>query len=230
VLKTSFWFTAITGVLVGLSATPGNAATVTPTDPNPAGGISYEWKVKLNLDDTASIIRHVGAKSWNEPENPPGLKGWTHTSDWVALDLTESAYLTIKIKRASNVTVDETTIAGNQLYPAFSLYSGWENNGVEDHQYNNLGNTPWAPDITYVDSNGNDNNTPAVYTTFKLEPGFYSIAIGGNPPDPTQEGRQGYEATFGTSSVPEPSSMGAIALSTGMLFLFKRQGKKVLPK
>ncbi|MGV8713143.1 MAG: hypothetical protein ACWA6R_11415, partial [Nitrosomonas sp.] len=87
------------------------AGTVTYADPQPStpgvcdGGISYEWTVVLNGHDKAELVGHVGAKSWNEP--PPAYEppdtGWTHTSNWVALELTEPAKLEIEVERQEGV-------------------------------------------------------------------------------------------------------------------------------
>jgi len=229
VFQTSFWvkIITITGAIIGTTTAQVQAATVSASDPNPDAGISYEWTVDINGNDTANITRHVGAKSWNEPTNPVGLKGWTHTSDWVALKLSEEANLTIKIERAINVPVDATTTAGNSLFPAFSLYSGWENLAEEDHQYNNAGSTPWAPDITFIGNDTTASGFTSLYKTFKLAPGDYSIAIGGNPSDITQTGRQGYKASFITTPVPETSTSAIIMAGTASMLWFRKRRNSV---
>lgn len=116
----------------------------------------------------------------------------------------------MKIDRQADVPTP-TGIAGNSLYPAFSLFKGWENEGEEDHQYNTLGNTPWAKDISYLAHEANQNGALSVLDSFVLPAGRYSLAIGGNPSDPTLMGRHGYTATLTTTSVPEP------AATTGLL-------------
>ena len=63
-------------------------------DPAPLG-IGYEWTVLMHRRETMEMVHAVGAKSWQEPSNPDGAKGWTHTSNWVALELVEPA--TVKI-------------------------------------------------------------------------------------------------------------------------------------
>ena len=59
--------------------------------------------VTMSGNDSAVYQGSVGARSWNEPANPPDAKGWTHTSDWTALELTEAATLTVTVARQSGV-------------------------------------------------------------------------------------------------------------------------------
>lgn len=207
--------TLVVGALFGLFSNPAQAATVSFSDPNPNGGIGYEWTVQLNDEETVQFTRHVGVKSWNEPANPPGLKGWTHTSDWVALTLTEATKLTIQVERTASVPINATTTAGNSLFPAFTLFSGQQNSGAPDaewHQYNNKGNSFWTVDLDYLNHEANSRAASLVLRTFKLPAGEYSLAIGGNPFDPTLVGRHGYTATLFTVSVPEPSTTNGLLL------------------
>lgn len=181
------------------------ASTVTPSDPSP-GGISYEWSVEIAAEDDATLVRHVGARSWNEPANPPGLKGWTHTSDWAAITLTEPALLTIEITRTADVP-NGTAVAGDGLVPAFTLFANHELAGDEDHVYNNAGNSDWADEIDYLDHEANEGVLASVTRVFALSPGAYSLAIGSNPPaDLVISGRHGYTVALRTAAVPEPGT------------------------
>ncbi len=187
-------------------------------DPTPELGISYEWTVSLLRKEAAQFVWYVGAKSWNEPSNPPGLKGWTHTSNWVAIELEEPAVLVITVERQAGVVFTAAglpTLARGSLVPALSLYSGWDDTSeFEDHTFDNAGNF-WST-IQYVGNNPNTPNKKGVaktkisYRTKKLPAGKYSLNIGGNPPpiasypasncdlaDPTcydYTGPQGYRA------------------------------------
>jgi hypothetical protein len=78
------------------------ASTIIPT-PGYAPGIGYEWGIVMSGTDSAIYQGSVGAKSWNEPTNPPDAKGWTHTSDWTAIELTDAATLTVTLARQSGV-------------------------------------------------------------------------------------------------------------------------------
>lgn len=203
------------------------AGTVTYADPQPStpgvcdGGISYEWTVTLSGHDKAELVGHVGAKSWNEP--PPAYEppdtGWTHTSNWIALELTEPAKLEIEVERQEGVAFQGSTgmvTARNKLVPALSLYKNWDNTSCEDHRYNNAGNTDWST-IEYVGNRKNAQGRDVVTYSVKLKEGQYSIAIGGSPKvletypagdcdvtDPqcyAYTGRHGFEASFKTSPV-----------------------------
>lgn len=152
-------------------------------DPAP-GGISYEWTVRMHRRQTAELIRAVSAKSWSEPLNPDGLKGWTHTSDWIALDLEEPAVVKITVERQQGVVVASDTgtaeVARFALVPAVSLYSGWdETTDFEDHAFNNVGNF-WST-IVYMGHATNPKAKSKVAYKARLEAGRYSIVVGGNP-------------------------------------------------
>lgn len=190
----------------------GQAATI--TSPGPETGLTYEWQVVMGSLDLAHFHGSVGAKSWAEPGQPVGAKGWTHTTDWVALDLTGvggPVYLTVELERGHT--------GNSQLFPAFTLYSGWElvNEDTNNHTFNNTGNISWATNLTYLahvanagGPNGTDSGTGSdhVHATFTLNPGLYSLVFGGNPPyPPAQTGTHSFSATLSTAPVPVPAPL-----------------------
>ncbi|MCS6897106.1 MAG: hypothetical protein NZM29_03955 [Nitrospira sp.] len=192
---------------------PGQAATI--TQPGPETGLTYEWRVVMDSVDLAHFHGSVGAKSWAEPGQPVGAKGWTHTTDWVALDLTGvggPVFLTVELERGHT--------GNSQLFPAFTLYSGWElaNSDESNHTFNNTGNIGWATNLTYLahvanagGPNGTDTGagTDSVSATFTLNPGLYSLVLGGNPPltTPPQSGQHSFSVTLSTAPVPVPAAM-----------------------
>ncbi|MBM4202476.1 MAG: hypothetical protein FJ189_14495 [Gammaproteobacteria bacterium] len=211
--------------MLAVSGSAGAATTVIWGDPVPAtpevtcAGVGYEWTVQMGKGQKASFVRHVGAKSWNEP--PPAYEppytGWTHTSDWVAFELKKDSHVTIQIARQQGVLMSSIatdpvsgspsvkyTPAGNGLYPAFSVYSGWEETGCEDHRYNTGGATPWAPSLVFADNQPNTQGWSTATWNGPLKAGKYSIAIGGAnvsfcaPTDSCYTGRHGYRATITT--------------------------------
>jgi hypothetical protein len=184
---------------------PVTAGTVTFGDPVPAGltypdcsineaptgndgGISYEWMVKMGGHDKVSFINRVGAKSYNEPLETsstyaPPYTGWTHTSNWVALELTQRAKIKIKVERQEGVPMANSTpvtVARNKLVPALSIYSGWDNTSCEDHRYNPSGDIDWTT-IKYIGNQPNKHGKDEVEYQIVLDAGNYSIAIGGAP-------------------------------------------------
>ncbi len=178
---------------VPANAAPGDhlgAGTLAFADPNPAAGISYEWTLSLQKKEKASFVWYVGAKSWSEPSNPDGLKGWTHTANWVAIELAEPAVLAITVERQGGVVYSAAgvqVLARGALVPALSLYSGWdETTEFEEHNFDNAGNF-WAT-IDYIGNQPNPPNrkgetkTRISYKTKKLPAGRYTLVIGGNPP------------------------------------------------
>lgn len=191
------------------------AATKSATDPVPnvydpndftplSGGIGYQWTVSIGGDDATALDGVVGAWSWDEDTFPSTTKGWTHTSNWVALTVTKRSRITIRLEKKGDV-VDPFasipgTIAGNNLYPAYTIYSGWDGDGGDDHTYNNRGNISWAEDVTYVD-HVETATASTIAGTWIFAPGQYSIALGGNSPSTLAEGRQGYLATLVSESL-----------------------------
>lgn len=209
----------ITLLLFGAPA--GRAATVQViTSTPPAAGIPYRHTVTLGVEDNASTSRHVGAWSWEDNslfnaaagEEPVG---WTHTSDWVALTLTANTTFTLRMERQEGIAAptpaNPANIAGtSSMFPSFTLYSGWDQDGAQDHTYNNRGIIAWS-DIAYLSHRDNSTESFAE-NTWSLPAGNYSIALGSNAPA-TNPNRQGYLVSFTT--VPEPGTAGLILLAAG---------------
>ena len=220
---------AMIAATVGLwlvATAPVHASTVTQNPGDLLAGVPYSWKVVMGGEfDLAHYHGDVGAKSWAEPDNPVGAKGWTHTSDWTALDLTGLSgptILTLELTRADPPSP-------SQLFPAFTLFSGWQADapvGV-DHTWNNTGNPSWTPSLAYIDHqanaggpNGTDSGTgqDAVSRSWVLTPGLYTLNYGGNPSFALgQTGTQGFAATLATSPVPVPAA--AYLFGSGLIGL-----------
>ena len=177
--------------LLAFSMPASAVSSVTYADPVPStpgacdGGISYEWMAKMSDNHTISFVNHVGAKSFNEPPPAyePPFTGWTHTSNWVAFELTKDAQVEIEVTRQEGVPYTSgstVATARNKLVPAFAIYSGWDNTSCEDHRYNNAGNFDWS-NIKYITNTPNKGGWPSVTRKIKLKAGKYSIAIGGTP-------------------------------------------------
>ena len=212
ITKRSYYLTLAAVGLWLAGAAPSHASTVTP---NPAGhqsGLTYEWEVAMGSSDTATYTGSVGAKSWAEPGNPAGAKGWTHTSDWTLLDLTGASGNTLL-----SLTLDRGTTGS--LFPAFSIFSGVEdvNADATNHTWNNVGNISWATNLTFVDHlanaggpNGTDSGTGATTASdsWVLAPGLYTLNFGGNPSFALgQTGTHAFTATLTTSPVPVPAAL-----------------------
>ncbi len=180
----------------------------------PTEGVPYDWEVQMSSSDTTTFTRHVGAWSWEDnalfdPGDPS--VGWTHTSDWLKLQLTADTKLTFRFEREANVAGANAT--SPSMFPSFTLWSGWDVDGVQDHTYNNNNNSGpvWAEDLTYMTHVDNSTET-FVERTWDLQAGNYTFALGSNAPasDPT---RQGYRVTLTT--VPEPSAAMLAVLGLG---------------
>lgn len=188
-------------------------------------GIPYAWLIEIDDGESTHIdADHVGAWSWDEDSFPATARGWTHTSKWIKLDLTEPAALTLTLESQAGVpwpsSSDPARLADTNLYPSFTLYRGWDTdaglmldtNGVtidQNHNFNNRGNIEWAEDVTYVDHLANT-NTHAISRTWILAAGQYSIDLGGNSPSTLAEGRQGYRANFTTEPLATGISNAAL--------------------
>lgn len=189
-------------------------------DGRPTEGIPYDWVISITGADTATNVRHVGAWSWEDnalfdPGDP--TVGWTHTSDWIKLSLVGSYYFTMRLEREANVP--GASASSLSMFPSYTIWSGWDVDGVQNHTYNNNNNAGpvWAEDLTYIDHY--DNSTESfVERGYFLAPGEYTIALGSNAPATDTE-RQGYRFTLTT--IPEPSS--TLLSSLAALVLLSRR-------
>ncbi len=184
--------------------------TYLPPDYIGTGGVGYAFTVVAGADETGSFKSHVGAWSWEDnalfgnPGQGAQPVGWTHTSNWVAVKLTEEVFFSLTLERDATVpwpSVDNPNRLADtsSMFPSLTLYRGWDNDGSDDHTYNNRGNVSWADDIRYVDHV--DNSTAETITrTWRLPAGDYSFALGSNAPA-DNIARQGYKATFSTRAV-----------------------------
>ena len=194
----------IYGLVGTISAT---AFSYTAGDPA-AGGIGYQHQVVLDNKSTGGFSSHVGAWSWEDDSlfnagagEPP--VGWTHTSNWVAVTLQQECLLTVTMKRdnavpwVSGSNPDPNQMADTtSMFPSFTVWRSWDNDGDDDHTYNNRGNVAWAEDLSYIDHV--DNSTEEEVTrTYFLPAGQYTMALGSNAPS-TNTLRQGYNITFTT--------------------------------
>jgi hypothetical protein len=189
---------------------PATAGTVLFADPMPAGpsypscledlggtptgadgGISYEWMVKMGKADKATLINFVGAKSLSEipPFYVAPDVGWTHTANWIALEVTEKTKLKVKVSRIEGVpfvVLDAENklfakgYSRDKLIPGIAIYNGWDNTSCEDHRFNPSGNVEWST-LEWMGNNLNTAQKGTVEYEVKLMPGKYSIAVGGAP-------------------------------------------------
>ncbi len=59
-------------------------------------------------------------------------------------------------------------MAGDQLFPAFALWQGTDNDDGDDHVFNNSGNFLWAEDLNYI---GNvPNETAGLFSVSRTFP------------------------------------------------------------
>jgi hypothetical protein len=206
----------IAGLFSLFTLATAGAATVSPTDPSPNayapvtfepldGGVGYAWTVSMSGKDNASVEGLVGAWSWDEDSFPETAKGWTHTSNWVALKLNKASKVTIRLFRKLNVSDGQGGVGGNILFPAFTVYQNWDGDGGDDHTYNNKGNVVWAEDLAYLTHVENNGTATSVDITLELPAGMYSLAVGGNSSSTNREPFQGYGLEITTEEVEAPS-------------------------
>ena len=194
-------------------AIPSQASTITANPASLQSGITYEFGVTMNGNDSAVYQAGVGYSSFNDGGGL-GL-GWNHTSDWTALDLTQAANVTITLARQAGVGT-----FGALLTPAFSIYQGWGTgptgpNG-ESHYFNPTGNLTandpdnlWAwsaSQVSYLGHDANPGSLTSLTRTFSLAAGQYSLNFSGNPAV-SGSGVQGYQATLATAPVPVPTAV-----------------------
>ena len=203
------------------------SAAVTYEDPTPSVGISYEWMVHMNQHDKAEMVGAVGGKASYEPKFEAPNIGWTHTSNWIALMIHQPSLVGIKVTNQkgvilTNIDREDGSVsyskAGDMLYPGVSVYAGWDDTtGSEEDSFNPRADF-WST-VKYIGHQGDMMGKHTVMLHYLLEPGFYSINIGGvnalhcEESDPCFNGKHGYHATIKT--MPVPASYGDLS-SGGM--------------
>lgn len=147
-----------------------------------ADGIPYHWNVTLSRGQKVEHQFSAGAKSWHEPSNPTGLKGWAHTCSWVLLELREPSIVKIRVVRQQGVLKSDGSYVLNRdrFYPALSIFSGHDTDSSQDHTFNNSGNF-WST-VNYLGNHPNLIGAEKIVYKIVLAAGKYTIAIGGNPP------------------------------------------------
>lgn len=174
-------------------------------------GIPYDWKVVLDKRGYVNFASSVGAKSAWEPGNPDGGKGWTHTSNWVALTLNSSAYVTIQVGPGAPMeNLFNNGMADSDLMPAISIYSGQDTTTEQDHTFNPIGNGWWSTIRFGENTRRFDPQTRVITYKRWLPPGSYTVNIGGaagispmcNETKPCYIGFKSYQARIQVSPSP----------------------------
>lgn len=142
-------------------------------DPS-ADGIDYTHLLEIRRGLSGELFTTVGAQSWWDPNlfaAPPASLGDTTKTRWVGLMVKESVTLSFSLRR------DPSAIA-DKLFPSFTLWRGWDNDGPTQQSYPNKGAVPWAEDLVYMD-HGDNAQSPVLTRSYTLSPGCYTLALGG---------------------------------------------------
>lgn len=223
-----------------LAASPSEAFTYASGDPA-SGGIGYSGQVIIGLNDNGSFSDHTGAWSWEDQGIAPGGgEGWTHTSRWIALTVTNDTTLTLTMERDATVPyLGSGNVGGfaavDHMFPSFTIWQNWDNDLMpaavatslgydpldanDHHTYLNTGNPIWAEDLSYLDHYGNATLT-SITDSWNLTAGQYTIVFGSNSPSITSPPRQGFQATFSTT--PEPGRAAFLGLA-GLAMIQRRR-------
>ncbi|MDP0490172.1 MAG: PEP-CTERM sorting domain-containing protein [Verrucomicrobiota bacterium JB023] len=213
-MKTTITLVAVAFTSVGL-----NAATVTATPGDPAGGAGYTYHLTLGNGDQSQFVGTVGSWSWHDasvetdPENES--LGWRHQSDWFYVTLTEATTLSLNFSRHNEV--DDA-----KLFPSFTLYEGLaDTNGF--HTFPNQEDIQWSPEtnlLTYLTHFENDIDG-SLSADISLPAGSYTIAFGGNATSEASPVNVNYSALISASPIPEPST--ALFSTLGLFALLRRR-------
>ncbi len=176
--------------------------------PTSANGVPYAYTIIAGAGDSGSFKTHVGAWSWEDnalfsPGDDP--VGWTHTSKWMALMLKDTVTLSVTMSRDATVPwVSPSNPDPNQLadtssmFPSLTIWRGWDQDGMQDHTYNNHGNVGWAEDLGYIEHIDNSTQN-SITRSWTLPAGLYTFALGSNAPA-TNTLRQGFSFSYSTSA------------------------------
>ncbi len=226
-------------ILSSLLGTASLSFASTVTNTVSSSGIAYHWGVALGGNDTANISGAVGQWSWQDPDigatetNPVG---WGHSTQWTAVTLSNASVLQLNVFRNPNVSNPAGGMFGvSNFFPSFTL---WQNHDTDPapvtfagepglignwHEFPNNANVEWAEDLFYLDRLGNNGSEQTVSKSWTLPAGNYTVVIGGLAPSAIGAARQGYGATFTTSSVPEPGSLAFLFLTS--IAALRRRGR-----
>jgi hypothetical protein len=215
------------GFAACLLSGPAAAGTVTAGDvPGGTGGIPYTWQAAVaGPGDSVTIVDDVGNKSWADPMNPDlgsfGLDaGWTHTSNWIHLTLAAPAELTITLAEKADVPDGSGGTLAGDLVPAMSLWEGADNDGAEDHYYEQGAVPHWIDDasfafVDHADTGPGPHDGLDAVLEGTFAAGVYTIAVGGHDEIATAH-RAGYELQIVAAPEPGPAALlvaGAAALA-----------------
>ena len=211
--------------LVMAACTSAHAATIVNEDPA-EGGIGYAWTIQIGANETVTTPNvedaNVGVWSWHDTAFAGAENmGWTHTSSWAAVEVTEAVYLTITMGRNASVPFLEGVRDTQYLFPSFTIWSGWDNTGADNHTYQNNGLVPWAEGLTQLQGFVSNTTETTASLTLYLEPGLYTLAMGSHGPATGGLPRQGFYTNFTT--VPEPSAALLAAAAMGVMGLRRRR-------
>lgn len=183
-----------------------SAAAVTPIVSPSGSGVPYAYTLIVGAGDTGSIKDHVGAWSWEDnslfgPGDDP--VGWTHTSKWVAVLLKDTVTLNVTMARDATVPWPSLADPGrladtSSMFPSLTIWRGWDQDGMQDHTYNNHGNVAWAEDLSYLDHLDNSTQN-SITRSWTLPAGRYTFVLGSNAPA-TNSNRQGFSFSYSTSA------------------------------
>ena len=203
-----------------------SAATVVAPYENPGSDtVAFPYEAKVGFSVTDSWLTSTSVGGWSFVDLDPAKnqnRGWGHTSSWFLLEITSSTVMTVML--------DSLNASAR---PGFVLYSG---ESIEDlpgqaHTYSNNGNQiatlngAWdkngpggTPGLGYV-THGFNASGASLSSTFQIEPGIYTLAVGNGADSRTVPGGQTYNLFL--STVPEPSTgiLGAL----GSLALLRRR-------
>ena len=227
---------ALLGVAASLLAAGAAAAgTVTPGDvPGGTGdgGVPYTYQVDLiGPGDAVTIVESVGNKSWADPMNQDMGDfdldaGWTHTSNWVHLELAAETDLTITLAPKDGVPDGSGGTLAADLVPAMSLWSGADNDGTAEHFYEQGSIPSWidAAGFAFLD-HADAGPGPFLGDEAELSgtfaAGVYTLAVGGHD-EVASAHRSGYELRI--VAAPEPG--GALFLAIGAAVLAAARARR----
>ena len=195
------------------------AATITATENNPAGGQGYAYNAALNPlnNDITTFSGTVGSWSWEDSTLPGDHTFWRHQSDWIAITLTENAILRIQVER-------NDPDADIKLFPSFTVFRGLNDTIEGAHFASNITDLQWEPNSQFLEYVGHHDNSTfgSIDETMQLAAGDYTILLGGNAVSEPTAINTNYLMTLSATAIPEPS-ISALGLLGGLALLARHR-------
>ncbi|MDD2739737.1 MAG: hypothetical protein PHR94_12465 [Methylomonas lenta] len=195
--------------------------------PSYDGNLPVTWVANIHHEDTVYNVSAADAITKGAASNfvlESANNKWTPASSWGnALDF---GLINMEVAGNLTVTVAADSSLNSTFAPGFTLFSGWDATATSN-KHGSWNADPFAPttrgsnELTYVGHAATTTDGGSVAYTFNgLAAGHYSLWIGGNGADNTDEY---YKASLSVAAVPVPGAVWLFGSAVAGMIGFGRR-------